>query len=136
MGLPVIATNWSGTTEFMNQANSYPLKISGLVEIEDGPFQGHKWAEPSVDHLRQLMRHVQANREEAKAKGKVARKDMLEKYCMKCLNAQVGRRLRQIEKEVELLKRPESSVVTSSSSSSNRRSKGGENDGTNGKEEL
>lgn len=33
MGLPVIATFWSGTTEFMTDDNSYPLHIDGLVEV-------------------------------------------------------------------------------------------------------
>lgn len=33
MELPVIATFWSGTTEYMTQENSYPLRIDGLVEV-------------------------------------------------------------------------------------------------------
>lgn len=33
MALPVIATFWSGTTEYMTEANSYPLRIDGLVEV-------------------------------------------------------------------------------------------------------
>lgn len=33
MALPVIATFWSGTTEYMTSENSYPLKINGLVEV-------------------------------------------------------------------------------------------------------
>lgn len=33
MELPVIATFWSGTTEYMTEANSYPLRIDGLVEV-------------------------------------------------------------------------------------------------------
>ena len=30
-GLPVIATDWSGPTEFLTQRNGYPLAIEGLV---------------------------------------------------------------------------------------------------------
>lgn len=33
MELPVIATFWSGTTEYMTEANSYPLKVDGLTEV-------------------------------------------------------------------------------------------------------
>lgn len=33
MGLPVIATNWSGSTEFLRPDASYPLPIDGLEEI-------------------------------------------------------------------------------------------------------
>ncbi|KAJ0406838.1 hypothetical protein P43SY_008860 [Pythium insidiosum] len=33
MELPIIATFWSGTTEYMTEENSYPLNIEGLVEV-------------------------------------------------------------------------------------------------------
>lgn len=33
MELPVIATFWSGTTEYMTEENSYPLRIDGLIEV-------------------------------------------------------------------------------------------------------
>lgn len=33
MELPIIATFWSGTTEYMTEANSYPLNINGLIEV-------------------------------------------------------------------------------------------------------
>lgn len=39
MGKPIIATNWSGPTEFMRADNAYPLRIDGLTEIEAGPFK-------------------------------------------------------------------------------------------------
>uniref|UniRef100_A0A7S0H1M3 A-kinase anchor protein 7-like phosphoesterase domain-containing protein n=1 Tax=Amorphochlora amoebiformis TaxID=1561963 RepID=A0A7S0H1M3_9EUKA len=96
MGLPVIATNWSGPTEFMTPLNSYPLKINSLVSVKNGPFRGHKWADPSVSHLRELMRHVFEHPGEAKKKGLQARKDMEENYCMECLNRVVGKRLAHI----------------------------------------
>jgi hypothetical protein len=38
MALPVIATNWSGPTEYMTETNSYPLRMDGLVEIDEGAF--------------------------------------------------------------------------------------------------
>ena len=33
MGLPVIATNWSGTTEFLDSSVGYPLKHDGLEQV-------------------------------------------------------------------------------------------------------
>lgn len=83
MELPLIATYWSGPTEFMTQNNSYPLNISArLVSVNDRDryLKGHKWADPSVPHLRKLMRHLFENPEEGRKKGKQARKDMVEKY--------------------------------------------------------
>jgi glycosyltransferase involved in cell wall biosynthesis len=82
MGLPVIATNWSGTTAFLNSGNGYPLPIEGKLVTPGvgGAFQGHKWAQPSLTHLRRVMRHVSENRAEALEKGRVARSDMLKYY--------------------------------------------------------
>ncbi|OQR94345.1 hypothetical protein ACHHYP_01433 [Achlya hypogyna] len=80
MALPVIATFWSGPTEYMTDANSYPLRVDGLVPIQEGAFKGHLWAEPSVDHLTELLLHVHEHKEEAAAKGVQARTDMVAKY--------------------------------------------------------
>jgi glycosyltransferase involved in cell wall biosynthesis len=85
MELPVIATFWSGTTEYMTEENSYPLQIDGLIEVRiliatngcllsgislallvqitEGAFRGHKWADPSVKHLRELLRRVKEHPE-------------------------------------------------------------------------
>lgn len=80
MSLPVIATNWSGTSEFLTNENSYPLEIESMSTIQDGAFKGHKWAEPSVEHLQRLMRRVHENKDERRKKGIAARLDMLVHY--------------------------------------------------------
>ncbi|XP_058109060.1 uncharacterized protein LOC131252457 [Magnolia sinica] len=80
MALPVIATNWSGPTEFLTEENAYPLPFDHMSEVTEGPFQGHLWAEPSVDKLRVLMRHVISNPEEARRKGIQAREDMIRRF--------------------------------------------------------
>lgn len=76
MSLPVIATNWSGPTEYLTDENSYPLPVERMSEVLEGPFKGHLWAEPSVNKLRMLMRHVASNPADGKAKGRRAREDM------------------------------------------------------------
>ncbi|KAL7691504.1 putative glycosyl transferase, family 1 [Plasmopara halstedii] len=80
MELPVIATFWSGTTAYMTEENSYPLRVSRLIEIEEGAFKGHKWADPCVEHLKELLLRVKNHPKEAVAKGKQARKDMVKNY--------------------------------------------------------
>jgi glycosyltransferase involved in cell wall biosynthesis len=83
-GLPTIGTKWSGNLEFMNEENSFLIETEGLEEIPedvDMPvYRGHRWAKPSVEHLRQLMRYVFEHREEARRKGRKARKDVEEKW--------------------------------------------------------
>ena len=79
MGLPIITTNWSGTTEFINSENSYPLPLdpdTPLIHPQFGPFQSHLWANPSLSSLRHLMRHVTEHPMEAKEKGQRAFHDM------------------------------------------------------------
>ncbi|GAV64090.1 Glycos_transf_1 domain-containing protein [Cephalotus follicularis] len=80
MSLPVIATNWSGPTEYLTEENSYPLPVDRMSEVMEGPFRGHFWAEPSVNELRLLMRRVMCNVEEAKSKGRKAREDMIRRF--------------------------------------------------------
>mmetsp|Transcript_10553 Transcript_10553/g.13830 ORF Transcript_10553/g.13830 Transcript_10553/m.13830 type:complete len:112 (-) Transcript_10553:232-567(-) len=77
--LAVIATNYSGPTEFLNERNGYPLTIDGLALQEPG-IEGHKWAIPSLKHMRKLMRHIVSNPTEARMKGDVARQDMVNKF--------------------------------------------------------
>lgn len=75
---PVIATGWSGNTDFMNVANSYPVDYR-LVPIERdlGPYRaGQIWAEPSVDHAAQLMRRVFDERREASVRARRAKSDI------------------------------------------------------------
>jgi hypothetical protein len=71
MAKPVITTNWSGPTAYINEAVAYPLAVDHLTAAdadmnltvtdakEVNPyFKGQLWAQPNVAHLRQLMRQV------------------------------------------------------------------------------
>jgi hypothetical protein len=64
----------------MTEFNSFPLRYDGLEEIQEGAFKGHKWASPSVSHLRELLRQIVSDPEEAKRRGAVAREDMVERF--------------------------------------------------------
>ncbi len=60
LGKPVIATNWSGNTEFMRQDNSLPVNYK-LITIEKsiGVYEkGQTWADPDIEHATWLMRQV------------------------------------------------------------------------------
>jgi glycosyltransferase involved in cell wall biosynthesis len=71
-GLPLIATGWSGPTEYLAEADSLPLGYRlvdcGGVYSNGVHYQG-SWAEPDVDHLRGLMRWCFEHRDEARAMG-------------------------------------------------------------------
>lgn len=106
-GLPVIGTNWSANTEFMNHDNSYLIDVHNLVEIKENEitsYLGHKWAEPSKNHLMKLMRFVFENPEQAKAKGKFAQKEIREKYSLGAIAKIITERLKVIERDYSKLK--------------------------------
>lgn len=81
--LPVIATRWSGQTDFLTMQNSYLIEsklapVPANVDLE--LFMGHQWAEPDIDHLRQLMREACSRRNEAKQRAIRGRQDLLRDY--------------------------------------------------------
>mmetsp|Transcript_6481 Transcript_6481/g.15898 ORF Transcript_6481/g.15898 Transcript_6481/m.15898 type:complete len:131 (+) Transcript_6481:251-643(+) len=101
MGLPCIATNWSGNTEFMSDANSFPIQVDGLVPVEQGAFKGHLWAEPSRTHLRSIMRWVWENPEEARRRGEVGRAHILAHYAPDTVAQVVHRELLRIAAQLQ-----------------------------------
>ncbi|HEY0456478.1 MAG TPA: glycosyltransferase, partial [Verrucomicrobiae bacterium] len=104
MGLPVIATNWSGNTEFMNQDNSflldYELQDTKYLEPELLHYRKQRWANPSEDHLRQTMRLIVQKPELARAKGQKARAHILAQYTREAVARIVVERLKTIEKKI------------------------------------
>ena len=104
MGLPVIATNWSGNTEFMRPENSflidYKIVDTASLDPELWHYRNHRWAEPSESSLRQAMRRVQQNPEEARGKGRRARQDMLRLYSRAAVADLMVARLQEIEHKI------------------------------------
>jgi len=104
MGVPVIATNWSGNTAFMNEENSFLLdyEMSEISEIEPifWDHKGHRWADPSTSHLQTLMRRVEQNKEEADRIGQIARKQMVEGFGREAVSKLVCERLTEIERKL------------------------------------
>jgi glycosyltransferase involved in cell wall biosynthesis/tetratricopeptide (TPR) repeat protein len=104
MGLPVIATGWSGNTEFMRAENSflidYEIVDTALLDAKLTHYRNHRWADPSETSLRQAMRHVQQNPDQARAKGQRARQDMLCRYTRAAVADLMVARLLEIERKL------------------------------------
>jgi len=103
MGRPVIATGWSANLEFMNADNSYLLDYE-LVEVKGVEpylkhYLGHRWAQPSEKHLRELMRRVKENPAEAAAKGAKAREHVTKHFSRAAVAEKVMQRLEAIERK-------------------------------------
>jgi glycosyltransferase involved in cell wall biosynthesis len=70
-GLPTIATNWGGHTEFLAKHIAYPLRVRGTIpaRAKCPYYRGFRWADPDEEHLRHLLRHVYENRDAARERG-------------------------------------------------------------------
>ena len=74
-GLPLIATNWSGPSEYLDREDSFPLEYR-LVDAQ-GIESNHvryfgQWAEPDYEHLRTIMRWLYEHPQEAAVAGQKA----------------------------------------------------------------
>jgi glycosyltransferase involved in cell wall biosynthesis len=83
-GCPVIATRWSGHLDFLNDANADLIELDGVnptgPDIDLEVFAGHRWAAPSVEHLRQLLRRAVSDPEASARKAARGLLDMREKW--------------------------------------------------------
>lgn len=100
MGLPLITTNWSGPTAYVDDKVAYPLAVANLTTIEGADFhyfEGSRWAEPSSQHLKQLMRHVYDHPDEAARKGAAARQHVVKHFSPQPIAWIVARELRRVQ---------------------------------------
>jgi len=96
--LPVIATDYGGTADFVTEDVGFPLRYR-LVELDrnHGPYaKGAIWADPSREHLRELLRMVVAQPQAAAEKGRRARARMLQDYSAAAVGRRIGERLAAI----------------------------------------
>jgi hypothetical protein len=81
-GLPIIATDWGAHHEFVHAGNAYPLRVRKLVpaRAKCPYYDGFRWADPDPDHLRFLLRHIYEHRDEARARGLAAAREMAARW--------------------------------------------------------
>jgi glycosyltransferase involved in cell wall biosynthesis len=92
---PVIATGYSGNTDYMNANNSL-LVGHRLTEIEEdvGPYQrGQVWADPDLEQAARHMRFVLERRAEAEELGWRAHEYVRENLSPERIGARIRRRL-------------------------------------------
>lgn len=77
-GMPVIFTDWSSPSEYLDESNSYPISLSPypgttLTAAYNGaPGDNGLWANMHVGHMKHLMYTVISEWEDAKRKGRKA----------------------------------------------------------------
>ena len=102
LGKLVIATGFSGNTDFMNVNNSFLVRYK-LVEIEKdiGPYRkGNIWAQPDIEHAVELMKHVYNNRVSVREIGENASTDIRRNLSYKVIGNEIKQRINYIQKIV------------------------------------
>jgi glycosyltransferase involved in cell wall biosynthesis len=99
VGKPVIGTDYSGNTDFMNLSNSLPVKYNLITLSRDyGPYtSGNVWAEPDINHAAELMKYVVDNPVIAEAIGTKAKKDVNELFSTRVIGNCIKRRIELID---------------------------------------
>jgi glycosyltransferase involved in cell wall biosynthesis len=97
-GKPVIATNYSGNVDFMDDSNSYlvPWTRVAVGKGAEGYSPDATWAEPDVVEAARLMRHVYENQAEAVLVGQKAQDDILKNFSEAASGAIMKNRLSEI----------------------------------------
>ncbi|MQA11883.1 MAG: FkbM family methyltransferase [Pseudonocardiaceae bacterium] len=96
-GMPVIATDYSGTAEFLDERTAWPVPYR-MVEVGHGcyPYQADAiWAEPDLDTAARAMRQVADDPDEAARRGWAAREYILSERSMPAASAWLAERLRE-----------------------------------------
>ncbi|MBA2347137.1 MAG: glycosyltransferase [Solirubrobacterales bacterium] len=113
LGKPVIATNYSGNTDFMTAENSYPVDYE-LRRIGAGaepyPADG-EWAEPDLAHAVSLMREVRADPKAAEARGARAASDIRAQYAPDVAGRAMAARLARIAARVPSVDTTQPAVI-------------------------
>lgn len=103
MGNPTISTGYGGPLDFVTHEETGYLidyQMTPVYGMPWGIYSGEQsWAEPSVGHLKQLMRYVYENRETAKAVGTAARAHVQENLSWFSIGNLMKARLETIEEE-------------------------------------
>jgi glycosyltransferase involved in cell wall biosynthesis len=100
-GKAVVATDYSGTTDFITEQTGYPVEYD-LIPVKEGEFthwENQVWAEPRIESAVAALHSVYDDREQAIEKGKKGRALMEKHYSPKV----IGEQIRQLLIERKLI---------------------------------
>jgi glycosyltransferase involved in cell wall biosynthesis len=83
LGVPVVATDWSGNTDFCDPENTCLVSASQTTVDKSHPefrgLEGAHWAEPDIGHAARCLKEISDNPEAAKERAGRA-KAFMERY--------------------------------------------------------
>jgi glycosyltransferase involved in cell wall biosynthesis len=98
LGKPVIATNWSGNADFMDESSAACVDFEiRTVGANHGPYEAEqRWADPSVESAARWMRTLYADRLIAGRLAAAGRKKVRESLSEREVGTLINNRLKQI----------------------------------------
>ena len=99
LGKPVVATDYSATTELVSPRTGFPVDFT-LVPVGENEYPFHEdqvWAEADVSHAAWQMRKVFQDRAEATRRAEAARRHLAGEYGLEACSRRVGARLRELD---------------------------------------
>ena len=98
LGTPVIATNWSANTEFMDADTACMVEYSFVtIEKDQGPYEaGNRWADPDIEQAAGYMRMLYEDRESGSRIADKAKAHITEKLSPKRAAELISNRINEI----------------------------------------
>ena len=95
---PVIATDYSGTTDFINQDTGFPVgyKLIPVKENEYPFWENQHWAEPDINHAAWLMKKIISDETNAKAIALRGKEKILQDYSLQAIGKLYRKRLEKV----------------------------------------
>lgn len=96
-GLPVIATGWSGISDFLDDEVGFPIQYTmTAAEARCVYYDGFDWAEPDAAHLQARMREVVNANDVAQKRGMLAAQRVADRFTWRHAAERIAGRLRTI----------------------------------------
>ena len=108
-GLPVISTNYSGQTMFLNKDNSYLVDIDNLIKLKPGMMHVHYWdnqlfpdltSKEFIDKFAETMKYVYNNYEESINKNKLLQQYIIKEISKEAAGKKAKARIDEIWKQI------------------------------------
>jgi glycosyltransferase involved in cell wall biosynthesis len=112
LGKPVVATGFSGNTDFMNASNSLLVDYQVVpIGVSIPPYEAEmRWAAPSEEHAAALMRRLFDDRAFAAALGARAKEDLGRNLNIEAAGRRMANRLSEI-RNARLAKAVDQSLI-------------------------
>lgn len=101
LGKPVIATNWSANTEFMNKETACLIDYNLITLTKDyGPFlKGQRWADPKIGQAAEEMKKLKEQKDYYQKKSRLAKTSIQQLLNKERIHKLCADRLYQIDQE-------------------------------------